>query len=142
MNTTINIIEQLKWSLTDVKNNTYIASIKKVNDKGHKFKVGDHIRISKYKIIFAKAYTANWPRKALLSKKGKNTVPWACHSNDLDGEEIVKTSYEKELQKTNQHKFRAEKVIKGKGNKQGNYMLNGKDMIIHLIARLKKTLLN
>ena len=77
-----------------------------------------------------------------MSKKGKNTVPWACHSHDLDGEEIVETFYEKELQKTNQLKFRAEKVIKGKGNKQGNYMLNGKDVIIHLIARLKKTLLN
>ena len=36
---------------------------------------------------------------------------------DLNGEEIIGTLYEKELQKTNQEEFRKEKVIKGKGNK-------------------------
>ena len=51
MNTTIHII---------VKDNTYIDSINKVNDKDPKFKVGDHIRISKYKNIFAKGCTQNW----------------------------------------------------------------------------------
>ena len=43
----------------DVKDNTYIDSIKEVNDKDPKFKVGDHVRTSKYKNIFAKGYTAN-----------------------------------------------------------------------------------
>ena len=43
-----------------VKDNTYIDSIKKVNDKDSKFKVGDHVRISKNKNIFAKEYTPNW----------------------------------------------------------------------------------
>ena len=38
----------------DVKDNTYIDSGKKVNDKNPNFKVGDHVRISKYKNIFAK----------------------------------------------------------------------------------------
>ena len=41
----------------DVKDNTYIDSSKEVNDKDPRFKVGDHVRISKYKIIFAKGYT-------------------------------------------------------------------------------------
>ena len=45
----------------------------------------------------------------------------------------------KELQKTNQEKFRIEKVLKMKDN---NYMLNGKDMIIHLITGLMKKILN
>ena len=43
----------------DVKDNTYIDSTKEVNDKGPKFQVGDHVRISKYKNIFAKGYTPN-----------------------------------------------------------------------------------
>ena len=47
----------------------------------------------------------------------KDTVPWTYVINDLDGEEIIGTFYEKELQKTNQEKFRIEKVIKKKGNK-------------------------
>ena len=43
----------------EVKDNTYIDSIKEANDKHPKFKVGDHVRISKYKNIFAKGYTQN-----------------------------------------------------------------------------------
>ena len=39
---------------TDVKDNTYIDFSKKFNDKDPKFKNGDHVRISKYKHIFAK----------------------------------------------------------------------------------------
>ena len=49
--------------------------------------------------------------------KVKNTVTWIYVINDLNGEEIVKTCYEKKLQKTNQQGFRIEKVIKRKGNK-------------------------
>ena len=44
----------------DVKDNTYINIGKEANDKDPKFKVGDHVRISKYKNIFAKGYTPNW----------------------------------------------------------------------------------
>ena len=55
--------------------------------------------------------------------------------NDLNGEEIIGTFYEKELQKTNQKEFRIEKVIK---KKVINYMSNGKVMIIHLIVGLIK----
>ena len=44
----------------DVKDNTYIDFEKEVNDKDPKFQVGDHVRISKYKNIFAKRYTPNW----------------------------------------------------------------------------------
>ena len=47
----------------------------------------------------------------------KNTVPWTYFINNLNGEEIIGTIYEKELQKTNQEEFRIEKVIKKKGNK-------------------------
>ena len=52
-----------------------------------------------------------------MSKKVKNTVPWAYVISGLIGEEIVGTFYEKELQKTNKKEFRIEKIIKRKGDK-------------------------
>ena len=99
----------------DVKDNTYINFEKEVNNKDSKFKVGDHIRISKQKNVFAKGYTSNWSEEVFIIKKVKNTVPWTYVINDLNGEEIIGTFYEKELQKTNQKEFRIEKVIKRKG---------------------------
>ena len=55
--------------------------------------------------------------KILNFKKIKNTVPWTYVIDDLNGEEIIETFYEKELQKANQKKIRREKVIKKKGDK-------------------------
>ena len=52
-----------------------------------------------------------------MIKEIKNKVPWTYVINDRNGEEIIGTFYEKELQKTNQKGFRIEKVIKKKGNK-------------------------
>ena len=52
-----------------------------------------------------------------MIKEVKNTVPWTCVINDLNGEEIIGTVYEKEQQKTNQKEFRIEKVIKRKDDK-------------------------
>ena len=118
-----------------VKDNTYIE----VNDKDPKFKVGDHVRISKYKNIFAKGHTPNWSEEVFVIKGVKNTVPWIYVLNDLNGEQIIGIFYEKELQKTNQQKFRIEKVIKNKGDKlyakwEGcdssfNSWINKKDLI-------------
>ena len=79
----------------DVKNNTYIDSNKEVNDKDPKFKVGDHVRISKYKNIFAKGYTPNWSEEVIVIKKVKNTVPWTYVINNPNSEEIIGTFYEK-----------------------------------------------
>ena len=95
----------------------YINIGKEVNDKDPKFKVGDHVRISKYKNIFAKGYTPNWSKEMFVIKEIKNTVLWTYVRNDLNGERIIGTFYEKELQKTNQQEFRIEKVIKKTGNK-------------------------
>ena len=113
----------IKMKPTDVKDNTYINNGKEVNDKDSKFKVGDHVRISKYKNIFAKGYTPNWFEKVFVIKEIKNTVPWTCVINDLNDEQITGTFYEKELQKTNQEESRIEKVIKKKGE---NYTSNVK----------------
>ena len=50
----------IKMNPVHVKDNPYINFKKDVNDKGPTFKVGEHVRISKYKNIFAKGYTPNW----------------------------------------------------------------------------------
>ena len=81
------------------------------NKKDPKFKVGENIRISKYKNIFAKGYTPNWSEVFIINKI-KNTVPWTYAISDLNGEEINGSFYEKELQKTNQKEFRIEKIFK------------------------------
>ena len=107
----------IKMKPLDVKDNTYIDFKKEIDNKDPKFKVGDHVRISKYKNIFAKGYMPNWSEGVFVIKKVKNTVPWTYVVNDLNDEKIIGTFYEKELQSTNQQKFRIEKVIKRKGNK-------------------------
>ena len=106
----------------DAKNNTYIDSMELYSTELHskkdpKFKTGDHVRISKYKNIFAKGYTPNWSEEVFVIKKVKNTVPWTYVLNDLNGDEIIGTFCEKELQKTNQQEFRIEKVVKRKVDK-------------------------
>ena len=94
-----------------------IAFIEESHEKDPKFKVDDHVRISKFKNVFAKGYSPNWSEEIFVVKKIKNTVPWTYVISDLNGEEIVASFYEKELQKTNRKEFRIEKVIKRKGNK-------------------------
>ena len=107
----------IKMKPIDLKDNTYINTSKEINNKDPKFKVGDHVRISKYRNIFAKGYMPNWSEEVFVIKKVKNTIPWTYVINDLNGEEIIGTFYEKELQKTNQEEFRIEKVIRRKGDK-------------------------
>ena len=65
----------IKMKPVDVKDNTYIDFKKEVNDKNPKFKVGDQVRISKYKNIFAKGYMPNWSEEIFIIKKILNTVP-------------------------------------------------------------------
>ena len=123
----------IKMKPIDVKDNTYINTNKEINYKDLKFKVGDYVRISKYKNIFAKGYMPNWSEEVFVVDKIKNTVPWTYVINDLNGEEIPGTFYENELQKPNQKEFRIEKV-KWKGS-------NGRGMIILSIVGLIKMIL-
>ena len=106
----------IKMKPIDVKDSTYFDLEKEVNYEDPKFKVSDHVRISKYKNIFAKVYTPNRSEELFVNKV-KNTVPWTYVISDLNGEESIGTFYEKELQKTNQREFRIEKIIKKKGDK-------------------------
>ena len=89
----------IKMKPIDVKDNAHINADKEINNKNPKFKVGDHVRISKYKKIFIKGYMPNWSEEVFVIKKVKNTVPWTYVINDLNGEEITRTFYEKRITK-------------------------------------------
>ena len=64
-----NTYSAIKMKPVDVKLSTYIDFDKKNNKEGPKFKVRDHIRISKYKNIFEKGYTPNWSEEVFVIKK-------------------------------------------------------------------------
>ena len=102
--------------LIDVISDYYAEYNKDSNKKDPKFKVGDHVRISKYKNIFAKGYSQNWSEVFVVSKI-KNTVLLTHVISDLNCEPITGSFYEKEFRKTKQGKIIIEKIIKRKGDK-------------------------
>ena len=67
--------------------------------------VGDHVRISNYKNIFAKDYASNWSEGVFVIKKVKNIMSWEYLIEDFNREDIVGVFCEKELQKTNHKEF-------------------------------------
>ena len=93
--------KNIKMKPIDVKSNSFTEYNEDSNQQDPKFKVNDHVRISKYKNIFANGYGPNWSEEIFVVKKIKNAVPWTYIISDLNGEEIVGSFYEKELQKTN-----------------------------------------
>ena len=99
------------------KDNTYIDSMElsRSNDKDPQSKVSDYVTISKYTNFFAKGHIPNWSEEVFAIKKVKNTVLNVI--NDLNGDGIIETFCEKELQKTNQQECRIKNVIKRKGDK-------------------------
>ena len=109
--------KNIKMKPINVTSDFYAEYNKDFNKKDSKFKVVDHVRISKYNNFFTKVYTANWSEEVFIINKIINTVLWTCVINDLNAEGIIGSFYEKELQKTSQEKFKIEKVLKRKGDK-------------------------
>ena len=107
----------IKMKPVDVTNDSFAEYNEESNKKDPKFKVGDHVRISKYKNIFAKGYAPNWSEEVFVINKINNTVPRTYAISVLNDEKITGNFYEKELQDTNQQKFRIEKIIRRKGDK-------------------------
>ena len=101
----------------DVTDDSLVEYSDESNKKSPKFKVGDNVRISKHKNIFAKGYTPNWSKEVFVVYKVHNTVAWTHLINDLNDEKIKGSFYEKELQKTNQKEITIKKVIEKKGDK-------------------------
>ena len=111
------VYRTIKMKPIDVTNDSYVEYNKDFNKRDPKFKFGDHVRIPKYKNIFAKGYTPNLSEEVFVISNIENIVPWTYIISDLNGEKITGSFYEKELQMTNRKKFRIEKVIKRKGDK-------------------------
>ena len=91
----------IKMKPIDVTDDSYAEYNEDFNKKDPKFKVGDHVRISKYKSIFGKGYAPNFSGDVFVVSKIKTRVPWTFVVSDLNGDEITGSFHEKELQKTN-----------------------------------------
>ena len=126
----------IKMKPIDVTSYSYAEYNEDSNKRNSKFKVGNHVRMSMYKIFFAKGYAPNWSEQTFVIKKLKTLY----HVYTLLMILMVKKLFEVFMKKNcrikknlEQRKYLKEKVI--------NCMLNGKDMTIHLIVELvKKTL--
>ena len=89
----------IKMKPIDVGDNKRVY-IDEHNEKDSRFKVGDRVRISKFKNIFARGYTPNWSKEIFIVDETNDTVPYTYNIKDLNDEEIVSSFYDKELQKT------------------------------------------
>ena len=89
----------IKMKPIDLKNNKRVY-IDEHNEKDSRFKVGDRVRISKFKNIFAKGYSPNWSKEICIVDKINDTVLYTYNIKDLNNEEIIGSFYDRELQKT------------------------------------------
>ena len=85
----------IKMKPIDVTSDSYAEYNEDSNVTKPKFKVGDHVRISKYKNIFAKGSTPNWSEEVFVVIKIKKKIPWAPVISDLNDEPIAGRFYEK-----------------------------------------------
>ena len=85
----------IKMKTINVTDDSFVEYNKESNQKDPKFKVGNLVRISKYENIFAKGYTPNWSEEVFAINKIENTVRWTYVINNLNGEEITGSFYQK-----------------------------------------------
>ena len=90
----------IKMKPIDAGDNNKRVYIDEHNEKSARFNVGDRVRISKFKNIFAKGYTPNWSKEIFIVDKINDTVPYTYNLKDLNDEEIIGSFYDQELQKT------------------------------------------
>ena len=89
-----------KMKPVDVKYNNKRVYIDEHNEKDSRFKVGERVRIYKFKNMFAKGYTPNWSKEIFIVDKINDTVPYTYNLKDLNDEEIIGSFYDRELQKS------------------------------------------
>ena len=87
----------IKMKPIDVKNNKRVY-IDEHHEKDSRFKLGDRVRISKFKNIFAKGYTPKWSKEIFIVDKINDIVPYTYNIKDLNDEEIIGSFYDRELQ--------------------------------------------
>ena len=83
----------IKMKPKDVKDSNKRVYIDQHNEKDSRFKVGDRVRISKFKNIFAKGYTPNWSTEIFIVNKINDTVPYTYNIKDLNDEDIIGSFY-------------------------------------------------
>ena len=88
----------IKMKPIDVGDNNKRVYIDEHNEKNSRFKVGDRVRISKFK--FAKGYAPNWSSEIFIVDKVNDTIPYTYNLKDLNNEEIIGSFYDRELQKS------------------------------------------
>ena len=88
----------IKMKPKDVGNNNKRVYIDEHKEKRSRFKVGDRVRISKFKNIFAKGYTPNWSREVFFVNKINDTARYTYNIKDLNDEEIIGSFSDRELQ--------------------------------------------
>ena len=89
----------IKMKPVDVKPRMYVDFNKENNKEDPKFKVGNHVRILKYKNIFAKGYVPNWSEEVFGIKKVKDTVPWTYFLVILAEKKLLERFAEKNCKK-------------------------------------------
>ena len=96
-NTEHSTIEMKPIDVREINKSVYIDEH---NEKDSRFKVGDRVRISRYKNIFAKGYTPNWSKEIFIVDKVNDTVRYTYNLEDLNDEEIIGSFYDKKFQNT------------------------------------------
>lgn len=92
-----------------------LLKVEKSANKNSKFKVGDIVRVSKVRGIFAKGYLANWSEELFKISEVKTSVPVTYLLEDLAGEPLQGAFYNEELKKTKIPDYaRIEKIIQRK----------------------------
>lgn len=90
----------------------------KIPKKKSKFKLGDFVRISKYKHVFSKGYTPNWTTEVFKIRKVQQTNPQTYLLIDSKGDIIQGSFYKEELQKVGDpNLYLVERIIKKDGDK-------------------------
>ena len=107
-NNTVHI--SIKKKPVDVTSDSYAECNEDSIEKDPEFKVGDHVRTSKYKNVFAKGYTQNWLEDVFVISKIKDTVTWTYVISDLNGEPITGIFYKKEFQKNYSRRVQNRKI--------------------------------
>ena len=90
----------IKMKPKDVRNDNKSVNIDEHNEESARYNLGDRVRISNFKNIFAKGYTPDWSREIFIVNKINDTVPYTCNLKDLNEEEIIGSFYDREFQKT------------------------------------------
>ncbi|XP_051167308.1 uncharacterized protein LOC127285369 [Leptopilina boulardi] len=95
-----------------------ISKLRKIPLRRSKFKIGDKVRVSKYKNIFEKGYTPNWTTEIFTIDKVESTQPVTYKLKDYQDQPISGGFYEEELLKVKYSDiYLVEKILRTRGNK-------------------------